>query len=390
MLLNKLNEWCKKWLIKVNESKSKIIHFRTKLNRVTDVNFCFDGNILEIVSEYKYLGVLIDEHLSFEKATAMLAEAGGRALGSIISKFKKMKDCSFRTFEKLYESGVVPVATYGAAIWGFKDYKCLNDLQNRAIRYYLGVHKYAPILGLQGETAWTPPKLRHHKCILSYWNRMIGMSDNRLTKTIFNWDYNKKRSNWCSGIQNIFSQCNKSYIFDGKQYCSVIEITKMIMDRYKLQWFHDIEHKPKLRSYRLFKCNFQTEKYLYLNLPKWKRSILAQFRLGILPLNIETGRYKIVKDKEGCLRRQKPEERLCTLCTLGSTEDEIHFLLDCPCYDSIRKDLLTMVLIKNENFLSLSKLTQFKYLMENCVKLVSNYLFSAWDRRKNLLYSNSP
>ena len=35
LMLNKMNEWCNKWRIKVNNSKSKIVHFRYHKQRLS-------------------------------------------------------------------------------------------------------------------------------------------------------------------------------------------------------------------------------------------------------------------------------------------------------------------------------------------------------------------
>ena len=48
---------------------------------------------------------------------------------------------------------------------------------------------------------------------------------------------------------------------------------------------------------------------------KYKRSVLAQFLSGTLPLKIETGRF----------RQLKREERIYELRALREMEDEIHF-----------------------------------------------------------------
>ncbi len=73
----------------------------------------------------------------------------------------------------------------------------------------------------------------------------------------------------------------------------------MLSDRNN-QWKELLTSKPKLYTYMKFKDNIYTEKYgQYCSF--WKRrSLLAQFQLGILPLHIESGRF----------RNLKPEERL--------------------------------------------------------------------------------
>ena len=60
----------------------------------------------------------------------------------------------------MYESGVVN--DYAAEIWGFTIF-----VQNRAMCYYLGVHKFTPIVGMQGDfdgcrvNIRTPTKFPH-------------------------------------------------------------------------------------------------------------------------------------------------------------------------------------------------------------------------------------
>ena len=58
---------------------------------------------------------------------------------------------------------------------------------------------------------------------------------------------------------------------------------------------------------------------LFSNLSKSERSHLAQFKLGVdtLPLRLETGRFVGLS----------VDERICNLCNINETEDELHFLL---------------------------------------------------------------
>ncbi len=51
-----------------------------------------------------------------------------------------------------------------------------------------------------------------------------------------------------------------------------------------------ITFKSKLRTYILYKKSFITEDYVKYCLNRRKKSLTAQIRIGILPLNIDTGR----------------------------------------------------------------------------------------------------
>ena len=98
--------------------------------------------------------------------------------------------------------------------------------------------------------------------------------------------------------------------------------------------------------------------------------------MGVLPLEIETGRFKNIQ----------PEERYCVLCNQGLVEDEKHFLCTCKLYASIRNELFTNVQQGNANFNNWNRDEIFCYLMSNEWKLVSNFLDQAWIIRTKTLY----
>ena len=73
---------------------------------------------------------------------------------------------------------------------------------------------------------------------------------------------------------------------------------------------------------------------MILNLTKRERSTLAQFRSGILPLRIETGRYV----------NEILEDRLCVFCINGHIKSETHFLLECDRFKLIREQIFVDIL----------------------------------------------
>ncbi len=67
---------------------------------------------------------------------------------AVISKFKTLKNVGFSTFSKMYHSHVVPITDYSSGIWGYLKSIEGEKIQNRATRFYLEIHKKAPILGI--------------------------------------------------------------------------------------------------------------------------------------------------------------------------------------------------------------------------------------------------
>ena len=121
--------------------------------------------------------MILDEHLKYEANSESLAKAGGRALGSIIKKFKFLKNMGFRTFEKLISTCVIPILGYSSGIWGFKNYHVCEQILHRAIKFFLGVHKFTPIRGLYVEVCWLPQKFDQWTNMVRLWNQLLVMED---------------------------------------------------------------------------------------------------------------------------------------------------------------------------------------------------------------------
>ena len=364
------------WKLKLNVEKSNIVHFRSKRQQRTDFNFNFGEKEITVVDKYKYLGVFFDEYLTFETCAKILSESAGRALGGVIHKYRNLKDVGYYTFEKMYNAGVTAISDYGAEIWGFKNFSFNNNVQNRAMRYYLGVHRFAPIAGMLGDFGWLSCKYRRYICMLRFWNRMICTSDERIVKKLFNYDYAMCNKNWCADVKNILSTLEMGDVFEQKRVCHVKEVKTKLMCLNEEEWKEDISNKPKLRTYRLFKETFSTENYICCYMSKRNRSLLAQFRLGILQLEVETGRYK----------NTSLEERICKLCDKNEVEDEFHFVISCPIYSNYRVKLFANALNVITNFNEQSEQEKFVNLAKMCQKYLSIYLCECIQHRKNIMY----
>ena len=194
-------------------------------------------------------------------------------------------------------------------------------VQNRAMRYFLGVHKNAPTHAVQADMGWISVKFQHFLSILRFWNRPLKMKNERLTKKVAEFQLiNINNSSWFNNLYNILESVNKShYIIEGN-YIDLTDIKFELSDLMHEESSNTVGYKPKLRNYVKFKQNVNVEDHVISNISRSQRSLLAQLRMGILALNIETGRYI----------QKELNERLCLLCNQNSIEYEHHFLLLCP------------------------------------------------------------
>ncbi len=106
-----------------------------------------------------------------------------------------------------------PILDYAGEVWGFKDKSPYNKIQNRAIRVFLGVNSFSPNAGVQGDMGWLSPLVRRHKLMIKFWNRLIGMSQFRLTRKIFDWNYFLGNNNWATDIKALFTNIGMENVF---------------------------------------------------------------------------------------------------------------------------------------------------------------------------------
>ncbi len=132
------------------------------------------------------------------------------------------------------------------------------------------------------------------------------------------------------------------------------------------KWLETVQSKPKLRTYKTYKSELVPEEYVRRLMSRHQRSTFAKFRCGILPLNLEVGRYRGIK----------VENRICPLCN-NDVETEIHFLFECNKYD--RGDFLLNADI-NSNMLTFTE--KLKILMSNHQKATSNFVCKLWKQRE--------
>ena len=149
-----------------------------------------------------------------------------------------------------------------------------------------------------------------------------------------------------------------------------------ILSLFNEQWYTSVQNSPKLRTYKLFKTNFKTEQYIVLNLEKNERSMLAQFRCGILPLRVETGRFI----------GENVNQRICTFCDQEQIENETHFLVECTKYDNIRQQVFED-LLSDPSYINKNKEDRLNFLVNENARKTAKYIVKAFMFRRSLIYS---
>ena len=80
------------------------------------------------------------KRMKFREAAETMSKGGGRALGAAISETHSFKEIGFKTFESLF----VLVLDYCSRVWGFNNFSCVNNVQIRALLYFVGLYRFNP------------------------------------------------------------------------------------------------------------------------------------------------------------------------------------------------------------------------------------------------------
>ena len=133
-MLNELSNWCEDNRMAINNSKSKVVHYRPESVPWSSFSFCCCSSNIEIVDGYVYLGLTIQEHMDWNITANVVAQSANRALGLLIAKSKSLGGMPYDIYTKLFDSMVWPVIAYGTVVWGTRQFSCIDAVQLKAQR----------------------------------------------------------------------------------------------------------------------------------------------------------------------------------------------------------------------------------------------------------------
>ena len=85
-----VEEYCNKWRLSINCTKTKITVFGENVKDQEKYNFVYKGGKLEVVNSFKYLGVTFNWNGSFKNCIIDLKAQASRAMFALIAKGRKL------------------------------------------------------------------------------------------------------------------------------------------------------------------------------------------------------------------------------------------------------------------------------------------------------------
>ena len=128
--LEKVNLWLKLNKLSLNIKKTKLMIFHRKQKKIKDINISIDNVQIERVNTFNFLGIMLDESLTWTDHTNMVANKISRVTG-VLHRLKNI-------FQKeilltLYNTLILSYINYGLLVWGVKSSR-IDVPQKKAIR----------------------------------------------------------------------------------------------------------------------------------------------------------------------------------------------------------------------------------------------------------------
>ena len=330
-MLNLFENYCDEWKLTVNISKTKVLIF-TSGRYAKNYHFFFKDKELELVTEYKYLGIYLSKSGSYVSCKKHIADQANNAMYSLLRKIRVLNlpiEMQIDLFNKL----IKPILLYGCEIWAVGNIDVIERVQLKFLKMILNLKKSTPSYMVYGETGTFPLRVDTEPRIISYWTKLIDFNTNRLSNMMYNilytlYELRRCKSKWLTTIKTLITKNGFGNIwmnpndFPRKWFQSSFK--QKIKDQYIQEWNSLVSISSSGVNYKIFKNQFGLNNY-FLKLNNKQCRILTAFRTRNHKLPVETGRWN----------NTPLSERICHFCQT-EVGDELHFVLKCNFFNDQR------------------------------------------------------
>ena len=380
--LNVLSEFCSKYQLKFNLSKTKVVVFRNGGCLRKNEKWFFDGKEVEAVTYYKYLGMFFSSSIKWSYPLKVLSQQATKAMYVIYKMKHKCSvlplDVAFNLFDKM----VLPVLLYGSEVWGTEYRKDIEQVQINFCKYVLCVPSKTPNSACLGECGRKPLYVLYLTRCIKYWLRLVqDLTADRYPKCCYNLLYSMQNSGyntWAKSVKTVLYLYGFGHVWLNQSVGNADEFLlvfkQRISDISSQEWSDCLSNTSKLSAYSQFKSLLEPEKYIN-SIPYVRHRIaLTRLRCSCHRLAVERLR--------GTLER---ENRLCSYClnnNVNRIEDEYHFVLVCPLYNNLRQMFLPL-------YVNDPSIDKFNRLMssqnESTMLNLSKYVHAAFKIHKHFM-----
>ena len=186
LALSRLEHWCGESGLQFSQEKTVAMHIcRVRGCPRTAHNLTLFGSPIRVVSDYKYLGLFLDEKLNWKKHIEYLRTSSLKTLSLFRHLTSKSWGADMQSLIRLYIMLLKPKLDYGCEVYSTcTKISSLEPIQNEVIRIASGAFRSSPVPSLLAVSGLKPlSHFRFTKIINSYL-RIAASPDHPLCGTL--------------------------------------------------------------------------------------------------------------------------------------------------------------------------------------------------------------
>lgn len=339
-MIDKLSVYCQRWNLMVNLQKSKIIVFRNGARRPSSERWFYNDVAIEVVNEYKYLGVIFNYNMSFNKHLDEKLIASKNAMNSSWNSFMKNKDIIPSKKVKIFEAANRSIMCYAGQVWGFKQFDQVEKLQRYFLKRMFNLPDNTPTYMIHIETGLHCLFLYTLKLHFSYIAKIMTYPTDRYPKLLA-MEILEKDIYWAKEWKRLFLYANVDFDFS-RTITEWKDRQKLALNNIAIKYWEENVQRARQSQFHDEYCNLQ-----YYDVPNYFNdqnpiemiSLVFKARGGLLNINARAFKSGTVG--------------LCTMCNLDKSENTYHFISECPILRPYRLSSFSKEILTRDEFYNL-------------------------------------
>lgn len=189
-------QWANKWGFRISTAKSNFMIFGYK-RKIPELSISMYGCPLERVKEFKFLGLWMDERLTWNHHISKVISKCEKVINILRSLSGSDWGAERDTLFMIYQAMIRSNFDYGCVIFGAAAKTTLSKLdrvQAKALRVCCGAFRTTSIPALLVEMGEMPLRIRRDKLGLHYWAKLRGIIYSSAVKCILedSWEFTGK------------------------------------------------------------------------------------------------------------------------------------------------------------------------------------------------------
>ncbi len=186
--LNNIQSWATNNGFKFSKTKTKCVHFCKRRGLHLDPELRLGTNIIPVVPEYKFLGVIFDRKLAFISHIQYLKAKCQKALNLMRVVANNDWGADRKVLHRLYIAHVRSKLDYGCTVYGSASkstLQMLDPIHHQGLRLVLGAFRTSNSQSLYAEANEPSLHDRRQKLSLQYATKIYSNTSNPARSTVF-------------------------------------------------------------------------------------------------------------------------------------------------------------------------------------------------------------